>query len=453
MRCLVGVLLLAAGCVRVGFDVAASDASLLADVPPTDLRLDGPDARVEDLTKLDQPVLPPGSLDPSFGGKGVVVMPVSVSGADQAKAVAVDSQGRIVLGGQVESQNPGLDFYLARLAPDGTPDASFGGGLVILDLNGSHEVLDSVAVDQADRVVAGGQTQVGGDLAVGLARLLPTGVLDPAFAGDGKLALQASSGEDALRGLALDAVGRIVFSGSDPGRLLLGRVSPGGVPDGSFGTGGVIRAFEAGSSGWDLAVAPDGSLVATGRSYQGTGSKVDVAVVRVAATGQPDPGFGLNGEVLVDVGGGDDHAEGIALDATGRVVVAGRSIDGATGEIFVLRLLGDGKLDPGFGSGGIVLRAVGSDARAFDVLVDAKGRIVVVGETQQPGGVDLVILRLLPDGKPDTALGPEGRVVLDLDGRDDHTRGVVLDGQGRLLVAGWLDDTAAADSFVARLLM
>lgn len=441
-RFLVAALLLIAGCVRAGFE------------PSRDLTADGGlDAQLTDVgARTDAVTPPPGTLDPSFGGKGFVVVPVSGTVADQAKSLALDDQGRIVVGGQTSSTNPGNDVYLARYTPEGTLDTSFAGGVLVLDLNGDHDVQNELVIDAAGRIVAGGQTAVASDPAVALTRLLPSGALDPSFSGDGKLAVQVSTGEDNMQGLALDQQGRLVFSGSGNGTFVVGRVTPGGALDPSFGLNGIAGAFQGGSSAWNVALAAGDRPLAIGRSWQGTTRKNDVGIACFTASGEPDPGFGDAGEVLVDLGG-DELAEGLALDSVGRVVVAGRRIEGATGAIFVLRLLGDGTLDPGFGSGGTVLVPVGEDAWAFSVLLDAKGRILVVGDAQLSSGHDLVILRLLPDGTPDTTLGSGGYVTVDLAGRDDHTRHALLDDQGRLLVGGWLDQGLTTDSFIARFTM
>lgn len=64
----------------------------------------------------------PGALDPSFDGDGRVVTDFGVGDADQAEAVAVQSDGRIVAVGRA-----GPGFGLARYNPDGALDAAFAG--------------------------------------------------------------------------------------------------------------------------------------------------------------------------------------------------------------------------------------------------------------------------------------------------------------------------------------
>lgn len=446
---LLPLVLLCAGCLRGGFQPWDSGPAPDGRVPDLDSARDAPMG--------DAKATPPGSLDTTFGGKGFVVLPASDGTYDGAKRVALDSQGRIVVGGQIASANPGNDIYLARLEPDGDLDTTFSGGVVVLDLNGAHEGMDGMVVDSADRIVAGGHTLVANDGAMALVRLLPDGSLDTSFAGDGQLAIQASSDTDWLRGLILDAQGRLVFSGTGQDNLtfLVGRVSAGGVPDATFGANGLAQAFSGTkSNGWDASLSPGGLPVATGRSWQGTDRENDVAVARFTTDGSPDPGFGQAGEVLLDLANHDDHAQSIVVDASGRLVVAGRTVDAAgNGQVFVLRLRADGSLDPGFGAGGTVLVAAGTDALGSTALLDSQGRVVVSGETQQPAGRDLLILRLLPDGQPDTSIGPSGYVAIDLAGGDDYTRQAVFDGQGRLLVSGWIGEGDPTDSFVARFLM
>lgn len=120
---------------------------------------------------------------------------------------AIDPEGRIVLTGSLSRPGvQGYDGFVARLLPDGTPDPDFNGGVAeIIDVQGSTNTLQSVAIDAVGRIVVAGD--------IGVVRLLPGGKPDPSFSGDGKATLDYGSGMTAAD-VTLDDQGRIVLAGS-----------------------------------------------------------------------------------------------------------------------------------------------------------------------------------------------------------------------------------------------
>ena len=99
-----------------------------------------------------------GTRDPSFGSGGEVKTVLGAAGG--VRAVAIDSQGRIVAAGFARQSGGDRDFALARYEPNGALDPSFGtGGTVTTDL-GSAEVATSVAIDTGGRIVVLGDDGV-----------------------------------------------------------------------------------------------------------------------------------------------------------------------------------------------------------------------------------------------------------------------------------------------------
>jgi uncharacterized delta-60 repeat protein len=130
-----------------------------------------------------------GALDTNFGpdhdGWAFVAFDQGGALSDIAYAIAVDGAGRILLAGTFSGTNGSEDIGVARLLPDGQPDASFGSHgrvQVALDLGGSSD-------DEAHSVAAlpGGGVLVGGVASgVDVALLLkPDGALDPRFGESG----------------------------------------------------------------------------------------------------------------------------------------------------------------------------------------------------------------------------------------------------------------------------
>src|SRR5262245_5160909 len=134
---------------------------------------------------------------------------------------------------------------------------------------------------------------------------------------------------------------------------------------------------------WDygLAVKIDGSgrIVVAGNSQNPT---FDFAVARYNANGTLDPTFNGTGKVVTPIGAGTDGGDAVAIDGSGRIVVAGSSVNGINRDFAVARYDANGTLDPTFNGTGKVTTDVGGardDGNA--VAIDSSGRIVVAGSS------------------------------------------------------------------------
>src|SRR5207302_7755525 len=132
---------------------------------------------------------------------------------------------------------------------------------------------------------------------------------------------------------------------------------------------------------------PDGKLVVAG--YVDLTGPYNFALARYRPDGALDTGFGSGGKVITGFGGASAAASGIALQPDGKLVVAGNAGIGPDGRYryAVVRYSSDGGLDPNFGNGGTVTTVVagenGSDSAAA-VAVQADGKIVVAGNGGSP---------------------------------------------------------------------
>ncbi len=269
---------------------------------------------------------PDGSLDPSFGHDGRLTTDFA-GGADAAYALGLRPDGKLLLAG--ESQG---DFALARYAPSGDLDPSFGGdGLVATDFAGLADGADALALQPDGGLVAAGFATKPpggyGDRVSALARYGPDGALDPSFGGDGR-AIAQGAGRTAYA-VARQEDGRIVVAG-DGG---LARVDADGSPDPSFDGGGSSRTYVRDVRG--LAVQPDRRLLAAGST--GYSYSTDFQVSRWDSNGSFDSAFGavsssqpsyLAGAVSDFGTFRDDVARAVAIQADGKVVAVGRSAPG-----------------------------------------------------------------------------------------------------------------------------
>jgi uncharacterized delta-60 repeat protein len=189
-----------------------------------------------------------------------------------------------------------------------------------------------------------------------------------------------------------------------------------------FATGGKART-DVGSVDWaaSVAIGPRGSVVVAG------GSGGDVALVRYDASGRLDPSFGGTGIVVTNLGGDDrDGANAVVVQPDGKIVVGGhRGADAA-----VVRYLPDGRLDSTFGRNGVVVSDFGGEERAIALLLRPDGRLVVVG--LKPDG--LILSRYFRDGRLDPGFGRGGIVSTRTPGIEWRTATPGRD--GTIVVAG-----------------
>lgn len=276
--------------------------------------------------------LPDGSLDPSFGEGGKVLTEIDVDAIETAQAVLVQPDGRILAGG-----SSGGVWSLVRWDSAGVPDPGFGGDGRVTTTFGPtccHGVAD-IALQGDGRIVAAGSAD-----GLAVTRYLPDGTLDTTFDGDGRVTTGTGGGS----AVALQGDGRIVVAGSEGNSFLVSRFTTAGAPDPGFdGDGRVTTSFgpEEGG-GADLAVQSDGRLVVAGR-YGG-----DFALARYDTGGSLDAGFSGDGRVTTDFGGTGDAAASVALQTDGRIVAAGLAGTAFSFEAHrgLARYLGGGGVEP-----------------------------------------------------------------------------------------------------------
>lgn len=387
-----------------------------------------------------------GEPDPSFGKDGLAIAPVRQFYLYPfPRAIAVDGKGRIVIAGywaHMVTAQP----VVARFEPDGTLDSSFGeNGIVALrwGLSYSWSYSDGVAIDSAGRIVLGGTVARGSfnyDFAVG--RLLEDGSPDPSFGNDGLLTIDSGSEGDSGTALAIDGEGRILLGGTterlrETERAVAIRVTPDGSLDPSFGAGGIATVgFGERSSAEAIAVEPSGAvLLAGGATVSGSRR---FALYRLNSNGNPDPSLGGDGHVTFDPPGarGEKAATAVAVDASGRLLLVGTEGSEGNEAAPVVRLLPNGFLDPSFGTGGALVLPLSQPAVASGAALDSKGRLVIVGGAGTGNEQEPFLARLDSNGAMDTSFGQNGLV---LDGRlrsyYSGARAVAIDSAGRYLIA------------------
>ena len=340
---------------------------------------------------------PDGSLDTSFGNLGRVITDFS-AGFDLAQAVALQADGKIIAAGVAGTTNrSNTDFGLARYNPDGSLDTTFDGdGKVMTDFAGNSDQARAVAVQAEGKIVAAGGANFSNSF--GLARYNPDGSLDASFDGDGKVITSLGfSGSEAYGIVIQPGDRKIIAAGGADADFGLARYNPDGSLDATFdGDGKVVTSFMGRDLARAIGLQADGKIVAAGFTQPGfnEGSGMgDFALARYNPNGSLDATFDGDGKVTTNISdaSGDDQAYGVAIQRDGKIVTAGYARNGLAQvspyEFALARHNLDGSLDTAFGNGGTITTNIGNFERAARTVAiqPNDGKIVAAGGTFNHG--------------------------------------------------------------------
>jgi uncharacterized delta-60 repeat protein len=375
--------------IRPSWHAVALAAGILGAV----LALGGCD---DGLAKVTHTPAPPynatGTPDTSFGASGTIAYPSSIGGVGASgTSIAIDSSGRLLIGGNSETTSAGVyEGSVWRLFSNGLPDSAFGSGGVAVRPGGiSSEAIYSVLPDGAD-ILATGQTCAPCN-ELGFWRFNANGTLkDPSLIINSGDAVGSHYGLSAL----LDVSGNTVVAGGSDVTIGIWRFLPSGAVD--------AANFNAGG---------------------------------------PVPGYRK-----ISISGTDDLAKAVALDASGKIIVAGHTVIAPFIALYLTRLNTDGSTDTTFNAVGAVPgqftdTGAGRDTEGDAIVMLPNGQFLVAGYTTvntAPINKNVAIWRFNANGTLDATFGTAGRV--DLDGLggtanlDDIASSIAVDSLGRILV-------------------
>lgn len=292
-------------------------------------------------------------------------------------AVAVQSDGKTVIGGDFTAFNTEVRNKIARMNVNGLMDTSFN------PPGGADQFVSSLLIDPSGKIVAGGAfNSMNGVGRKGIARLNSDGTLDTTFfpgagAGDIVWALAFHTNNSIL------AAGQFTLFNNLP-RSYIARVDATGVLDPAFtpSVDGIIQA---------LAVQPDGKIIIAGDFVTVNGvSRIRIA--RLNADGSLDtsfdPGFGIDNTVYT-----------LALQGDGKILAGGSfQFVGAQSRNSIVRLNPNGTVDQSFDPGD------GADDTIYSINLQQDGGIIACGifssfnQTRRN-----TMVRLFPNGNVDTS--------------------------------------------------
>ena len=385
-----------------------------------------------------------GDLDFKFGNGGVAITDFAQTD-DYAYAVVVQADGKIVVCGQ-SGIYPNLHSALVRYNRNGRLDSTFGaGGKVVVTLDATSDYLDAVALQSDGKIVAAGSLR---GTAFLLARFNGDGSLDQAFGSNGSVETTFGDQSAEARAVVLQADGKIVVVGvdgagsySELNDFVLARYNSDGSLDQSFGSGGKVKThfpgvFNTGSSATSVVLQSDGKVVVAGY-HKNEREPHQFALARYNANGTLDSAFGQSGKATTRFGLGDAYSFGIAIQSTGRIVLAGYSTTTLDHDFSLVGYNANGTLDSTFGNSGFVTTdfSGATDDIAYAMTMQSDGKLVVAGRTGDYPQFDFGIARYSSDGQLDQTFGVAGKATSDFSS-SDQAYGVALQSNGRIVVAG-----------------
>ncbi len=165
-----------------------------------------------------------------------------------------------------------------------------------------------------------------------------------------------------------------------------------------------------------------------------------------------DFNFGNNGQLTTEFSIYDDKASAITVQPDGKILVAGQSENGSDTDIAIARYLNDGSPDKSFNHNGQITIAVGSgNDSGLAVVVQEDGKILVAGTTDNGNDLDVAVVRLHDDGLPDMDFDQDGQVIILLPDSDDKAQSILLQKDGKIILAGSSENNETKQIFLARL--
>jgi uncharacterized delta-60 repeat protein len=385
-------------------------------------------------------------LDTTFGGTGKTNFGFGDNSFEDANAVAIQPDGKIVVVGRTNATG-GWDMAVARLKTDGTPENTFDGdGLLTIDFGGNVDTAYAVSIQTDGKIVIGGETlPLGGSADFAVARISSLGVLDSTFSGDGKATYDFTGANDAAYGLAVQPDGKILLTGiagmgsSDWGIV---RLTDLGVPDSSFGNSGRVTTDfnQLNDIAKGIVILPDGKIVIAGTAINASGG-LDFALARYTSGGIPDAPFQNGGKLLIDINGGStDEVRAFKVTSDGKLVIGGESSSqNGWPRLALVRCSIDGILDNNFDGDGKAIASFNSEGNNLmgGLAVSTSGEIAVAARIDSRAfNSGFNVIRFRSDGKLDTQFGAGGRVntVFGLSERWSHD--VAFQTDGKIVAVG-----------------
>jgi uncharacterized delta-60 repeat protein len=328
-----------------------------------------------------------GTLDSTFGTNGVVIYNNGgIHSAEEAYALSLQPDGKIIIAGYTYNFS-GIDWeniLLIRYNSNGTLDNTFGNnGVVSTNVDG-EDYGYALALQSDGKIVIAGKTNNFTDTYGCMLRYNSDGTLDTTFGTNG-----VAKHDGIFQGVAIQSDGKIVAAGgsinlTNKGDMMIVRYDSNGTLDNTFGTDGKTQFYVGESSSAQeiaasVVIQPDGKIVTVGFEE---GVNNSTLILRYNSNGTLDNTFGTNGVVMYDpTDYPDTLGKALALQSDGKIIITGTS--NSLAGMIVLRYNNNGTLDTSFSEDGVGIYYGGLHTFCYGdgVALQSDGKIVVTGSS------------------------------------------------------------------------
>ena len=346
-------------------------------------------------------------LDSTFGVNGKVITALGSFG-NKGNSVAIQSNEKIVIGGNFQTSFTTSDFALIRYNNNGTLDTSFGiGGQVITPIENRSEG-NSLVIQTDGKIILGGYSKQ----YINLVRYNKNGVLDTTFGLGGKVITNIKNYySEKCKSIAIQSDGKIVLGGygqhnnNDKSYFLLVRYHNNGILDSTFGTNGIVIGNIGKAN--TMGIQNDGKILLGGYS------NLSFALERYNSNGSLDSTFGIDGKVITSIKS-SSRGNTLAIQEDRKILLGGFSINNSSSilDFTLQRYLSNGSLDNTFGVNGTVITPLGGSSEANSVAIQNNEKILLAGYTKNSSNVkNFALVRYNSNGTLDNNFGTDGKIV------------------------------------------
>ena len=354
-----------------------------------------------------------GSLDATFNtGAGV---------NNAVNSIAIQNDGKIIIGGQFISYNGYQRNYIARINPDGSIDPTFNTGA------GANSYVYTTAIQSDGRIIIGGQfTTYNGTTRNHIARLNADGTIDATFN-------PGTGANNVINTTDIQSDGKIIIGGqftfyNETPRNRISRLNADGTIDPTFNTGtGAINSIVT------TAIQSDSKIIIGGGFSSFNGVTINrIARLNIDGTLDPtfNPGMGANNWI-----------EKICIQSDGKIIIVGGfTYFNGTPRNRIARLNADGTIDATFNPG------TGANNMVNTTALQSDGRIIIGGDfTSYNGTQKKYIARLKADGTLDATFNSGV-------GANNFVQTITIQSDGKIIIGGYFNSyNGFSRNYIARL--
>jgi uncharacterized delta-60 repeat protein len=344
---------------------------------------------------------------------------------------------------------------IVQYKANGSVDNTFGfQGKVLGEFEGGKFSANAVAIQSNGKIIVGGYFDHG-KIDFALVRYNANGSLDKTFSQDGFVTTAISlSGVDKCWSIIVQPDGKILAAGSAGGTAInfsdfaVVRYNANGTLDNFFSLDGkqttdfATNTDEARS----IAIQPDGKIVVAGYTYNGT--SYDFAVARYNTNGDPDNTFSTDGRQNTNFSNNNDYGMSMKIQVDGKIVVGGYSGKDSVkdNDFAIVRYNSNGTPDNTFSSDGKQLTTIDGVSADYctSIIIEPGGKIIAGGYYLNSFlQFDFALVRYLSDGTPDNSFGVNSKTATDFAGTIDYGTSMAIGGDGKLVMAGYSNNDFA----------